>query len=224
MQRETDVQNPQVVGGHLPLEPDFASMLTRFAEDDELAEEIRNLQQALRESVRALSKHQVPSEPLQAPIAEIKSPAVRHKLAPLITRYPQSFQGRYRFFKGRERLGALRNEFLICLVWLPVTLGLYWFWWLKKGFQELLWHSFRRYDYKTFLPPLGLSLIYGVHFVFVYKLSKLLLFVEKQNGYRRTSPKMATILALVPPLAMCYLQSRLNDHWRKHVVHLPMQN
>jgi hypothetical protein len=229
MQKNSDIPTDPNLGVSLPPMPDFATPLSLFAEDDELAEEIRNLQRAVLDSMSVLSKHQVPASSLQRPL-EAPSPAMRKSSPaprtprPLISLYPGSFKGRYRFFKGKERLGALRNEFLICLILLPVTLGLYWFWWLKKGFRELLWHSFKRYDYATFLPPLGLSLIYGLHFVFVYKLAKLLVFTEKQNGYRRTSPQLATALAVIPPLAMCYVQSRLNRHWKQHITHLPIQN
>jgi hypothetical protein len=132
--------------------------------------------------------------------------------------YPTTFRDKYLFIKGRHRLGTMRNSAALALVWLPITLGLWWVVWLKKGFQELLWHSFGRFDYDKFLPPLGLSLIFGAHFLYVKRLALLLSHAEKQNGYTKTSPRLAIALAVVPPFAAVYLQRRLNDHWRLHVT------
>ncbi len=62
----------------------------------------------------------------------------------------------------------------------------------------------------------GLPIIAALSLV---SLGKLILTLEEQNQYRATSPRVAGLLSIFPPLAIWYLQRSLNRHWYLHVVH-----
>ena len=112
------------------------------------------------------------------------------------------------------RLGQARRPWLRALPGFFFTFGLQWFFWYRKTRAELLWHlNGPALDPRQ--PPAFLALIPGLHMWMSLRLGRLLQEVERQNGYFRTDPLLAAMLALLPPLAMIYLQNRANLHWRR---------
>ena len=125
----------------------------------------------------------------------------------------------YFVLKGRLRLGRIRSGSLQAFLFLPLTLGLYGYFWARSVASELLWHMHKRFDppHGT-LPPFFTAVVPGFHIYFAYCLASLIRAAEKQNGYTRTSPALAAFLSILPPLALFYLQTSLNRHWAMHVA------
>lgn len=123
--------------------------------------------------------------------------------------------------RGRLRLGEVRNSFLCAWLLMPLTLGLYWYFWLKRSLADLAWHadnSFETRKMRTWL-----SIIPGLHIWYCYRLAHLLREAEVQNSYRKTKPLWVAFLSLIPPLAVFHLQRKMNYHWRFHVEHFNSQ-
>lgn len=121
--------------------------------------------------------------------------------------------------RGRLRLGELKNSFVCAWIMMPLTFGVYWFFFLKRSFAELSWHAHNSFDPKERVRFLGMSLIPVVHIWYAFRLAKLMREAEQQNSYRKTKPLWVACLAIVPPLAVFHLQRRMNYHWRLHVKH-----
>lgn len=119
--------------------------------------------------------------------------------------------------KGRLRLGAIHNPFALLLK-MFLTLGYGWKTWYEQAMIECSYHIDDPNALES-LKGLWKVLIPGPHMFKIYSLARLVLQMEVQNHYRRTSPLLSFILALVPPLAVIYLQSAINKHWRLHICH-----
>ncbi|MGE0171767.1 MAG: hypothetical protein AB7T49_03245 [Oligoflexales bacterium] len=182
--------------------------------------EVVRLSRTVDNALATLNSFQVLSDDFNIPTIEISTHEGQVEPTKTVAwrNYPTTFKDKYLFIKGKHRLGKIRSATLVGLCWLPLSLGFSWFTWLSKAFQELMWHTFSRFDYKRFLPPMGCCLIFGFHFYFVNKLALLLAHAERQNGYVKTSARVATVLAVFPPLAVFYLQRRMNEHWKLHVT------
>lgn len=125
----------------------------------------------------------------------------------------------YYLLKGRLRLGLFRKPFSTAFLHGPLTLGLAWYFWLKNNLMELRWHLSSDFASDTSRLPLFLAAIPGLHVYFFWKLAKLLRTTEEQHNFRRTSAVVAAFLSVLPPLAIVYLQRRINLHWTMHVNH-----
>lgn len=121
--------------------------------------------------------------------------------------------------RGRLRLGELKNSFACAWIMMPMTLGIYWFFFLRRSFAELSWHAHNSFLPKERIRFLGMSLIPVLHIWYAFRLAKLMRETEQQNSYRKTKPLWVACLAIVPPLAVFHLQRRMNYHWRLHVNH-----
>lgn len=126
----------------------------------------------------------------------------------------------HHFFKGRLKLGRHQHPFVVGILYPLMTLGLYWYLWLKDRFLEVLYHKDHHYFYQKIVPFFWPALIPGVHLIYTYVLASMVRKMEEQNGYGRTSPLMALFLGLCPPLAIIYLQAGINHHWHLHIQHV----
>ena len=124
----------------------------------------------------------------------------------------------YVFAKGRLRLGQLRPPLITGLIGVPVSLGIYWFFWFKDLTLEIRHHC--NSTETTDLPPVWLAVVPLVHVYMVYLLATKLRDMESENQYEFTLPWLAAALAVFPPLALIYLQVAANKHWLLHVRHL----
>ncbi len=129
----------------------------------------------------------------------------------------------YFLHKNKYRLGDLHSPFMVGVVKFILTLGLTWGPFLKARAYELLWHIYGKHDYRQVMPPILFSYVPGLHVIYAYRLAKLLNMAESQNQYRKTSPALAAALAILPPLAMIYLQRNINFHWKMHAKHAGFQ-
>ena len=119
--------------------------------------------------------------------------------------------------KGRLRLGALHNPLTLIFKML-ITFGYGWKSWYEQAMIECSYHI----DDPNALENLKGAwkvMIPGPHLFKIYSLARIVLQMEVQNHYRRTSPLLSFLLSLVPPLAVLYLQSAINKHWRLHICH-----
>ena len=126
----------------------------------------------------------------------------------------------YFLAQPRLRLGKLRNPWLSAFVALPLSVGVYWSLWFAATTQEMRFHSQIAGHWEKASPfPALLAMIPLLHMYMIYRLAKQLVAMEEQNKYRYTSPILAVSLAILPPLAMAYLQHALNRHWLLHAKH-----
>lgn len=119
--------------------------------------------------------------------------------------------------KARLRLGQLREPWIAGLVGLPLSLGVYWILWFRDLAQELQNH--RSGPVRGNPPPFWWAAIPIVHVYMTFRLAQELLSLEQENRYQSTDPWLAAFLALLPPLALIYLQREANKHWLLHVRH-----
>ena len=136
---------------------------------------------------------------------------------------PATFDDLYILCVSRLRLGKMRSPTAAAVLWLPLTLFVYWSVWIAKITQEMSWHVQGK-ETNPHVLPYGLAIIPGVHFVFAYKVLQLTKATEMQNGYRNISILFGMILAVFPPLFVHYVQSALSDHWKRHVAHWAHEN
>jgi hypothetical protein len=151
-----------------------------------------------------------------APIAQSRPAPAPRIATPGTLSYSPAFN--YVVLRGRLRLGELRSPFVSAMIFGLFTFGIYWIYWYRACVRELSWHMYNDFKIKGY-PPSIFSLIPVAHMMMIYYLAELMRNAESQNQYRRTSPLLASVLALFPPFAILYLQSALNHHWRLHVQH-----
>jgi hypothetical protein len=118
-----------------------------------------------------------------------------------------------------------------------LSCGFYYTAWILTALREVVWHL----DHDTLIhrhvERPWLAWIPGGHMIVTWDVARLIRAMEEEDGYTSTSPKLAVFLALMPPLAVVYLQHAMNDHWLIHCigaeascskttgpVHLPIQN
>ena len=126
---------------------------------------------------------------------------------------------RHLLLKGRLRLGTIvspRKEALYCLLSFGLT-GIFWF---RRAVFAVVYHLDSPIARRQMKPGWWM-LIPGLQTILLYRLAKIVLQMEVQNHYRRTSPLLTMLLACFPPLAIYYLQRALNMHWLKHARQFP---
>lgn len=119
---------------------------------------------------------------------------------------------------GRLRLGSLNNPWLEAYAKFFAALGIYWGIWFRRAVIAVSFHidgSLIPNSNKIF----WLAMIPGYHLLMTRKLAMAVASMERQNGYQTVSPTKAALLAIFPPLAIFYLQSVINAHWKLHVRH-----
>lgn len=144
---------------------------------------------------------------------QLKTPAPRAQVA----RERQALMQEYFLARGRLRLGKLRNPVLTAFLGLPLSLGLLWAAWFHDVSREVAFHE--NGQTRSTLPPAIFALVPVLHIWMIFKLAKMIAYMESQNKYRATSPAMAAFLAVIPPFALAYLQNALNKHWMLHAKH-----
>lgn len=142
------------------------------------------------------------------------APSLKHSKADLRKLMEQE----HLLLRGRLRLGNVRSPFVQGFLLSIVTAMFYWGMWFSSTSQEVAWHLIGRTKLPKALPH-WLAYVPGIHIYMTWKLAAMISGMERQNGYRATSPVTAAALSLVPPLAIYYLQAAINDHWRMHVRH-----
>ena len=127
----------------------------------------------------------------------------------------------YYLARGRLRLGQLRSPWATAVGSMPLTLGSYWAFWYASTQREIEFHTQGAIPAPKWLKTAAvMSLIPIVNIWCTYKLAAKVREMEAQNKYRHTSPPLAALMAILPPVALGYLQSALNRHWLLHAKHL----
>jgi len=127
----------------------------------------------------------------------------------------------YYLARSRLRLGQLRNPWATAVGSMPLTLGSYWAFWYASTQREIEFHTQGAVAAPKWLKTgAAMSLLPIVNIWFTYKLAAKVREMESQNKYGHISPALAAVMAILPPLALGYLQSALNRHWLLHAKHL----
>ncbi len=117
------------------------------------------------------------------------------------------------------RLGFYRSPASIFFSFF-YTFGFSWISWFEETWREVIWHLSEKHPDKNF-PDVRWAKIPFVHTYMTFQFAKLVREIEIQNQYELTSPWLATLLSLCPPLCMIYLQQNVNRHWELHLkMHL----
>lgn len=149
-------------------------------------------------------------------------PKTENQTAPQIPSEPKVVQKSLAYhhltLKGRLRLGRISNPWMLSIIKFPLSLGWYWKTWFETAVTECTYHLDDPYAQEK-MKRSWKALIPGWHVVMVYRLAKLVLEMEVQNHYRRTSLFTAILTSFFPPLTILYLQNRMNHHWTLHVKH-----
>jgi hypothetical protein len=146
-----------------------------------------------------------------APAAAPEAPATTPVKNP-----KQLLMREYFLARGRLRLGKLRNPWLSGVIGLPLSLGAFWYVWVRDLAREVAFHARAE---KSDIPPVGLALVPGAHIYVIHKLAQRVAEMEAQNKYTSVRPAIAALLAFCPPLAVIYLQNAANRHWLLHAKH-----
>lgn len=117
--------------------------------------------------------------------------------------------------KLKDRLGNIKNPFFYGGILGIVTFGLYFFIWYRHAIAECALHLDHPIAYLKAKSWWKAALPF-YHCIMAYKLANMILEMEVQNQYQKTSPVLAFFLSSFPPLCIIYLQSSLNTHWKIH--------
>lgn len=120
--------------------------------------------------------------------------------------------------KGRLRLGTIQPEYKVAILKIIFSVGFF----LKNWYEQALIETTFHLDdpmVNARINKTWMILIPGYHFLLFYRLGKLILQMEVQNHYKKTSPLNVLFLSLFPPFAVFYLQRAMNRHWKLHVAH-----
>lgn len=124
----------------------------------------------------------------------------------------------YMLLRGRLRLGQITNNFEAGVLQYFFTLSFSSMFWAKRVRQEMYFHTTGKFKRSSFVEFLHLVPI--VNLFCYYSTARMLHRMETQNHYQKTHPWIVFFLALVPPLAISYLQENINKHWMLHVVNV----
>lgn len=143
--------------------------------------------------------------PYQSPVTGTKSQAEPTK---------KQLLQEYFFIRGRLRLGKIRSPWATAFFGLPLSLGLFWPFWMSGLLKEVFYHAANRTNIPKSVVVMGFIPV--LHFYGVYRTAQLIREMEMQNKYKSVSPILAAIFAIFPPFAMAYLQDAANRHWLLH--------
>jgi hypothetical protein len=157
---------------------------------------------------------------VQAPLAEVALPRQEQLQTTKFSKADvrKMMEQEHLLLRGKMRLGDIKSPFFRGFVATLSTAFFYWGVWYSSVSQEVAWHLIGRSRLQKAL-PYWLAFIPGVHIYMTWKLASMISGMERQNGYQTTSPGVASLLSIVPPLAVYYLQSAVNDHWSMHIKH-----
>ncbi len=127
----------------------------------------------------------------------------------------ENFQTDYVVLKGRLRLGQNRHVFSVAFMLPILSLGLSIWNWYRNCALECAYHLTS--NFSRLVPPYFLAVIPGLSSWMFYRVAQLVEAMERQNNYRTTSPAVAALLGVIPPLGIAYLQPRINRHWNLHI-------
>lgn len=186
-----------------------SSPIVGFGKDEKSQSQIRSIENKKTTHETAHKDH----------YATEKTSTVHQKALP--ANRPLSYY--HLILRGRLRLGSLQGLFA-CAFWkFFLSFGLYLKFWYEQAVIESMFHlDDPLINHKA--QKNWMVLIPGIHIILLYKLANLILQMEIQNHYRRTSPITTIFLSLFPPLAIFYLQRAMNQHWCLHVIHSVRQN
>lgn len=139
-------------------------------------------------------------------------------ISPVHSNSERSLAYHHLILKGRLRLGTIQSEFKTAFLKIIFSIGYF----LKSWYEQALIETTFHLDdpmVNARINKTWMILIPGYHLLLFYRLGKLILQMEVQNHYKKTSPMTVLILGLFPPLAVYYLQNAMNRHWKLHVAH-----
>lgn len=119
--------------------------------------------------------------------------------------------------RGTQRLGKLTNPVIPALLTLA-TFGFAHVAWLLGSLREVVWHLDHNAEVNRRVRHLWMAWVPGLHLKTTWDLACLIRAMEEQDGYTSTSPVVAVMLGVFPPLSAIYLQHAMNDHWLVHCV------
>lgn len=184
------------------------------------------------EIIRALSLTGVDPAALMAPVSSPPQPLESNlntttALQPLSNSATESSEAknfgaehpkmRWLSRRGSQRLGKLVNPVIPALLSL-VTFGFGHVAWLLGSLREVVWHLDHDANVNRYVKHQWMAWIPGLHLKTTWDLACLIRAMEEQDGYTSTSPHVAVMLGVCPPLSSLYLQHAMNDHWLVHCV------
>ena len=171
---------------------------------------------------RTAKKRLLDEERRQRKFAAKQAKAAR-KAAKSQSLIPQvSFEQLYLETASRLRLGKIVSPFLASCFYMPFSFGGYWWAWFTRVSEEVSWHL-NGSSRMNFILPVWMCLVPGAHLILAYLVARMVMQIERQNGYQTIDPGLATLLAVFPPFYIAHIQSALNRHWRLHVYHGSVQ-
>lgn len=191
-------------------------LLTNKALNDQVQEQRYELEGMLKQTMRhwpELMKIEVDqNQPVQAKphSTEAKKNSRLSRQKPMFLHEPS-----YLTLKSRLRLGECRHFGFVGILQFFVSFGLSSYGWLSSVSRDIAFHLHNRFTLNGLRP--WMILVPGLHWWVFHKLAIWVQLMEKENHYERTNPYFVVLLAFCPPIAMAYLQKRLNEHWQLHV-------
>ena len=179
--------------------------------------------QVIVKSPQVIAKREqtAPQRPMSVPSESVLKTSTRATSTAATSHAKKAVLQEYFLARNRLRLGQIRNPWMSGLVGVPLSVGVYWPIWLAAVQKEMLFHTHSVADSKRVNSwHVLLALVPLLHLYLTYRLAQQVRAMEAQNKYQYTSPALATALAVIPPLAVVYLQQALNRHWLLHAKHV----
>ena len=162
-----------------------------------------------------------PQRPMSVPSESVLKTSTRATSAAAAAHAKKAVLHEYFLARTRLRLGQIRSPWMSGLVGVTLSIGVYWPIWFAAVQKEMLFHTHSVADSKKVnIWHAFLAVVPLLHLYLTYRLAKQVRAMEAQNKYQYTSPALAMALAIVPPLAVTYLQQALNRHWLLHAKHV----
>jgi len=162
-----------------------------------------------------------PQHPMSVPSESVLKTSTRATSAAAASHAKKAVLQEYFLARTRLRLGQIRSPWMSGLAGVTLSIGIYWPIWFASVQKEMLFHTHSMADSKKVnIWHALLAVVPILHLYLTYRLAKQVRAMEAQNKYQYTSPALATALAIIPPLAVVYLQQALNRHWLLHAKHV----
>ncbi len=171
--------------------------------------------------VIAMRPQTAPQRPMSVPSESVLKTSTRATSAAAVSHAKKAVLQEYFLARTRLRLGQIRSPWMSGLVGVTLSIGVYWPIWFAAVQKEMLFHTHSMADSKKVnIWDALLAVVPLLHLYLTYRLATQVRTMEAQNKYQYTSPALATALAMIPPLAVVYLQQALNRHWLLHAKHV----
>ena len=119
--------------------------------------------------------------------------------------------------QGRLRLGNLDMPTSVFLKGFT-SLGFSTVGFITSKFGEVEWHVDASIKTKFHLLSKMLMVFPVMNIFYITKLANKIIEMESQNKYQATSILLTVLYSFIPGLACCYLQAKMNYHWRLHAM------